>query len=506
MNFTNAGLKSGNAKGSKEGSNEIDNPLSPDVIYLSQAGARLDSNVITGGGSDDTEVIQALLNRAPELGNLHLIVDAAALVRGLTVYSNTVIECLDSSCGFFLAPHSNRSIIKNANPNLSGEREDKNITLLGGTYNHNCKEQLHDVKEPGKEKLVIAMEFYGVENFTMRDVTIRNQRTYAMLMGNWFRVNIESVSIDLPDHMNGQNQDGLHFWGPGQFLTLRNIQGNSGDDFIALAADENDLVSDITDVLIDGVLLNDADQGIRLLSRAEGKLDRIMIRNVTGTYKSFGFYIDPWFKGNGGHFGNIVFDTINLKQTKPNYTYTTPFLLRLGGNIESLILKNIIHYNPSDNRPVIDIGWPIPRTDPPTYIKSLIIDGLHIYESNDQAWDTSFIKVTAQIDTLILRNSEILRFYDSGPAGNMIESRATAKIKTLIVSDISINKVNSLLLSSGGDIETVQLNSVHGSDLGKTFVCVENGEIKRICAGGYYGAELTSSLGNGKIKQIIRMN
>jgi len=103
----------------------------------------LDSNVHTGGGTDDTAILQSILDKAPELGHLHLIMDGAALIKGLNIHANTTIECLNPSCGFFLAAQTNRSVVKNANPSMNGERKDKNITLTGGTYNHNCKEQVH---------------------------------------------------------------------------------------------------------------------------------------------------------------------------------------------------------------------------------------------------------------------------------------------------------------------------------------------------------------------------
>ena len=58
------------------------------IFYASECGAKLNSNIVTGG-DDDTAAIQKILNRAPELGSLHLIIDGVALVTGLTVYSNT---------------------------------------------------------------------------------------------------------------------------------------------------------------------------------------------------------------------------------------------------------------------------------------------------------------------------------------------------------------------------------------------------------------------------------
>jgi hypothetical protein len=477
------------------------NTISPQILFASQAGAKLDSNVISGGGTDDTEVIQGILDKALVLGNLHLIMDGAALIRGLNIRSNTTIECLNASCGFFLAPQSNRSVIQNANFNVSGERKDKNITLLGGTYNQNCKEQVHHVTGQdflgnvidNGQKWVIALEFYGVENLTMRDVTIRDQRTFAMLLANWVRVLMENISIDLPGHMDGQNQDGIHFFGPGQFLTMRNIQGSAGDDFIALAPDEYDGVSDITDVLIDGVFLNNADQGIRLLSREKGRLDRVTIKNITGTYRSFGFYIDPWFKGSGGSMGNIVFDTINLSQSEPNYKYTTPFLFRLGGKIESLTLKNIQHHNPSDSRSVVDVGWPIPfkhHDSVDTHIKSLLIDGLHIFESDDQSADVSYIKVLARVDNMVVRNVEIIRPSGITPKGCLIETRDEANIKTLFVNNICMNGVNSFLLHKGKEINTIQLCNIIGSNIGEAFITAENGNINQVNVGEIFGAKL----------------
>jgi hypothetical protein len=475
--------------------------VSPNIIYASRAGLKLDSNVHSGGGTDETKKIQSILDKALELGNLHFIMDGAALIRGINIHSNTTIECLNSSCGFFLAPQSNRSVIRNANLNKTGERKDKNISLRGGTYNQNCKDQVHHLTEQGKEIWVIGMEFYGVENLTIRDITIRDQRTFAMLVANWFRVNMENITIDLPGYMEAENQDGIHFWGPGQFLTMRNIQGTSGDDFIALAPDENDSVSSITDVLIDGVFLNNADQGIRLLSRDNGRLDRVIIKNVTGTYRSFGFYINPFFEGKDGNFGSIVFDTINLQQSKPNYNYTTPFLFRLGGNIESLILKNIIHHNPSDARSILDIGWPNSESKN-TSIKSLVIDGLHIYETDDKASDASYIKIMASVDNMIVRNVEIVRSSEREQKGCLVETFNTGKINTLYMNNIYANRINSLLLNNGTEIGTFQLNNVLGSEIGVSLIHVENGNINRINAGDVYGAILLKLSNTGTVGKV----
>lgn len=459
--------------------------MSKHVFYASECGAKLDSNVLTGGGTDDTEVIQGILDKATELGGLHLVMDGAALIRGLEIHSNTTIECLNKSCGFFLAPGANRSMLRNANANFK-VRKDRNITLIGGTYNQNCREQVHHLEVPedcvdvftgnnvfGNRRWVIGMEFFGVENLIVRNVTIRNQRTFGMLVVNWYNVNMEDIRLELPDHMYAQNQDGIHFWGPGQFLKMRNISGSSGDDFIALAPDEHDLESDITDVIIDGVFLENADQGIRLLSRGKGRLDRVLIKNVVGTYKSFGFIINPWFAGNGGNYGNIVFDTIDLRQTEPIYDYTDPFLFRVGGNVERLTLRNVFHHNPTDNRSILEVGGPYitesihAESNEPSFVGALVIDGLHIMENDNMPEDTAYIKLKCPVENVIVKNVQVIRKKDSSPTGCLIKTMSGCDVDFMILEDVYANRMNCLVDAEEGEVKTLHIKDIVSEDMGE---------------------------------------
>jgi len=382
-------------------------------IYASQCGAALNSDVYKGGGTDDTAVLQAVLDKASQLGRLHLVLDGAALIsKSLRIHSNTTIECPDKSCGLFLANGSDCSVIRNANFDTETIR-DHNITILGGVFNNNSPGQVHHREgEPENgfiSNWIFAMEFYGVENVLMRDVTIANQRTFALLMANWKHVVMENIHIDRRERADYQNQDGLHFWGPGRFLTIRDIRGNSGDDFIALAPDEHDLKSSIEDVLIQGVQLEEADQGIRLLVRGEGKLDRVIIRDVTGTYRSYGFIVNPWFEGKGGHYGNIVFDTIDLRPMKNNYVYCIPFLFKLGGNIESITFKNIYQHMPEFNHQMFILGGGYMGDQPenseqPTHINRVVVDGFYIDERCEQGIPDSYFLIRSKVDLLSVQD------------------------------------------------------------------------------------------------------
>ena len=76
--------------------------------------APLDSDVIHGGGTDDTAALQQVLDLAKDRSQgIHLIMAGAALVRGLKVYSNTTIECRSAACWFYLADRSDCPVIQN---------------------------------------------------------------------------------------------------------------------------------------------------------------------------------------------------------------------------------------------------------------------------------------------------------------------------------------------------------------------------------------------------------
>jgi hypothetical protein len=421
------------------------------IFYASQCGAKLNSHVYNGGGDDDTIILQEILDRAATLGRVHLILDGAARTsKSLLLHSNTTIECPDKSCGIFLSDNSNTSILRNANFKCAeGEIIDRNITLKGGVYNHNSPGQVHHRESEPEDQFisnwVFSMELYGVEHVLLQDVTIANQRTFAMLMMNFKYVAMENIHIDRRERTSFQNQDGLHFWGPGRFLTLKNIYGNSGDDFIALAPDEHDFKSSIEDVLIDGVHLEDADQGIRLLSRGEGRLDRVKIQNVTGTYRSYGFIINPWFDSEtGGNYGNIIIDTVDLRPMQNNYDYSPPFLFKLGGNIENLELKNIYCNKPEHNHTFMIAGGDYNVDKPesperPTSINRLKIQNLYIGETKKESLQEAYIRIKSKINSMCLQDiyfkrpenspelsgGTFVRFEDGASAGELQLANAT---------------------------------------------------------------------------------
>jgi len=448
------------------------------VIFASQTDANLDSNVLTGGGTDDTLILQKVLDLALEYGGIQLVMDGAALITGLIVHSNTTIECLNKECGFYLADHSNCSIIINSKPSAK-EIVNHNITLLGGTYNHNCLHQVHHLPEgihySQADFFVVAISFFGIENLLIRDVTLRNQRTFAFLITNWQKVTMENIFLELPDYIFEGNQDGIHIQGPGRFLILKNIQGSTGDDFIALNADEEFIgeknffhpcasIGPVTDVLVDTVMVDDAAQILRILSR-ESSVDRITVRNVSGNYRSFGFYLSAWdylSKGYQGNFGSLIFENIDVRQTKADYTYTEPFLFRISGNHRSLMLKNINYIDPTDDRYIIYVEGESDIEDigtTPADVDSLLIDGLHIQDNSVTPQSRPYIIVRGHVRQMIIRNSEVFN-KNNKKAVFLATDGEYAKIDWLNVYNVTAEKMIHLIEDREAKITDCHSNNI----------------------------------------------
>ncbi|MHB1454514.1 MAG: glycosyl hydrolase family 28 protein [Saccharofermentanales bacterium] len=427
---------------------------------LASSVANLDSDVYTGGGTNDTQALQRVLDMSRENDGIHLIMDGAALVTGLTIHSNTTIECLSYDCGFFQSEQSNCAIITNSNWDLYA-LQTRNISLIGGTYNQDSFRQSHHIPTDGihhdpwnrEEKGVYTLEFYGIRNLIMRDLCIRNNRTYALNLAGWQDVTIENINLDLPDLRHRQNQDGLHFYGPGKHLMIRNLSGRTGDDIINLSPDEIDLFSSITDVLIDGVFLDECDYGIHMLSRGTGRLDRVTVRNVTGSCRSFAFRVNCFYPDKTyGDFGNIVFENIDIRLLPIiGGLYEPASLFRIGGNIECLTLRNIRLHQCTDNRTLFEIGRAFFDSEfegmagychpdgLQQHINTIIIDDLTILEDSAANAGTAYIKVFCSIDNMILRNITVLHS-ENQMAGQLLiyehENDKVPAIKRLIMDNV----------------------------------------------------------------------
>jgi hypothetical protein len=320
-------------------------------ILASEAGAALDTDLMTGGGTDDTAALQAVLDRARDGDPVHLVLDGPALVSGLDIHGNTTIEGT-AGAGLYLADGSERAVIRNAN-RTRDEVVDEQIAIRGIFVNGNRAGQVEASDWQGVQReyrvpqidregaLKTAIEFMGVNHLRIEGVTVWNARSYGIWIATAIDVQIRDVVIDAnfglypgtetPEaqraYLDGfrSNLDGIHINGPSRHVLIENVRLRCEDDSIALNA--NDAFSDdmtianecgpyvgqgpITDVVIRNVVFDDTIQGFRFLS-GDQRIDRVLVENVSGTIRHQMVLLSNFYHSSPGNFGSIVIRNMNL--------------------------------------------------------------------------------------------------------------------------------------------------------------------------------------------------
>jgi len=404
-------------------------------------GAVLNSDLRTGGGTDDTSALQAVLDRAAHGTPVHLVIDGAALVSGLNVYGNTTVECINGG-GLYLKDGSSRSIIRNVHRSrdaivderitvrgcfLNGNRWNQPSAMLTGPWSEGGT--IPSNKEADGSFLT-GLQFLGVNDLRIEQVTLWNIRAFGALIGNANRIEIKSVTIDYgaapDDSRNYGNTDGLHFKGPLRYLTIDGLKVRTADDAIAFNAndcDSDDLTTHncfgpyvgqgpITDVTVNNIQLMDTVWGIRLLSSSE-RIDRVNINNVTGSVRgayvaNISHFVIPTGRGN---FGSISINDVNVDRSMPTPWLTKQLMewvtdraleeefndgrlpfISVNSQIEDLSLQNI-QTRAADARPILRFG-------PDAKVKMMTAT-LRIYDPTLQATPIELDKAS-RIDSLNL--------------------------------------------------------------------------------------------------------
>lgn len=337
------------------------------VIYASHTLAS-DADLSKGSatfGTDQTANAQAILDHAED-GPILVIWDVAISCTGLRIRGNTHIQA-KPGCGAILRDGSDKPLLGNYNPTAS-TIQDENITIEGGIWNGNGANQEHDTVEEG---WIVGLRFMGVRGLTLRGLTIYDASTFAFHAANWERVVCEDIFID--NHDGTYNHDGLHFIGPGRYASVRNLVAFVDDDALAFNANDGTSQSDgagtsygpyagpgdITDVFVDGVTLMGGHSGVRLLS-STNLIDRVQIRNLTGSATYQAILIDSYSEGNWrigppgfGNVGSVLIDGVDVVLAGSGYKQC---LIWVQTNIAQLRLKNVTRTDFGFNLPTLKIG------------------------------------------------------------------------------------------------------------------------------------------------------
>ena len=142
----------------------------------------------------------------------------------------------------------------------------------------------------------LTVYFHGVENFTIENLTVTDQRWWGLMFMFCEQGRIENIRFRLTrhaldTHAAWRNQDGLDFRIGCHHITVRGISGEVGDDMIALTALNDEELEqkgtiagadcDIHDILLEDVRgVSNMCAIVRLLNHYRFKIYNITMRDI----------------------------------------------------------------------------------------------------------------------------------------------------------------------------------------------------------------------------------
>lgn len=345
------------------------------VLASQIPGINLDSNVETGGGTDDTAALLTVLNTASASNPLMLVMDGAALVGQLVIKSHTTVQCLSSSCGFYFKNNGGSSIFRNANPSRTA-RTDTDIAFVGGTYNGNGLNQPHHDTVSGT--WTVGIGIYGITNLILNGVKIKGAKTFSSQVANF--ANVRLLDCEAYSNTGQVNTDGPHFNGPGEVAYVQNLRCfGLGDDSLAFNCEDLEPGADIPgvsgpnalgpwvgegnirDVTVDGLYLDNCQYGFRGLAR-NSRFDRLTVRHVHGTlsggstaHHAVILNHHVWPQG-GGTFGAVTLEDIDVVGNVPLNAGIDEAIIKIQQNIETLTVRGFKRNNFLGNTPSLQLS------------------------------------------------------------------------------------------------------------------------------------------------------
>ena len=487
------------------------------AVYVSRIpGIHADANFTTHKGTDDRALIQAVMDSvADREGVAEIVFDKPVAIRGgLRYHSNSRLRGVNGG-GILLLPNSgnvNNFVLRNddppqvtydggGNPSYTPSYPTHDVTIEDLTIDGNRARNSAgstDTRQPQGQLQISSLNqnvfglcAYGVENLTLRNVTVHDSPSYAYHLATVRHVVVDGCRVEVGGTVNNptiiynSNQDGLHINGPASDIRVTGFSGMSGDDLIALNANDghqsgnaprrlysvwNNCVwhGDITDCVFDRCKLENGLFGYRLLTITD-VIDRIQILHTQGGTFQNSLTIDifPGIGPQTGRVGTVLVDGWDFNallwdrskfnggvgsggvnppevtEAPTDNSDVSNTIARLGGKIDSITLRNIRRSGRASARPLVYVNDRYQQTD----IGQLVVDGLTVTEGSGGE------PAEAQI-------------YVAAPFGPH-----TPTIGTLRVANVTWPRANSqqtrgrLVQINGGTVDAIQLQGVTAGNI-----------------------------------------
>lgn len=413
------------------------------IKYASRNGVPLDSNLTTGGGTDATALINAILATNPAT----FVLDGPALLTGtLKVFSDTSIV-IPSGCGLFLQANANCPMLMNGNPVRSSGGvpsgiTDQNIRIIGGIFNGNGANQAYFAGTGSTYQWTVGIAFYGVNNAMCEGVQVIGSRTFAFHLANADTVRYYGCKVT--NDTATIYTDALHVNDGVRNLFVDDLVGATGDDLLALCALDglplnsntplspyvNAAGGNITDVDVRGLMAVNALSLLRIGTGVGARLDRAKIDGLKGTaqiYAGIINAIDP--ATTVGSLGKVVISDIAVTV---NDDAVTNGYFNLGASFEDLTIAGFKRTgSATDLRPIVAVTT--------SASGNLTLSDFSAVEKGTQNSATCQLYIQGALNTLRLNGGSWVgvanKLFPTGAA--FLRHANGGTVKTLIADDIA---------------------------------------------------------------------
>jgi hypothetical protein len=301
------------------------------IITASTNGCALNTNINSGGGTDDTVALQTLIDtiNADYIANGTpgtLILDGYARLSknpnnaapaGLVLKSGVTIDATNG--GVFLTANSNCAMLTSV---LTGQTiSNYDIGIIGGIWNGNGlhQDRWENANSDSPNMWVTGIWLGSTQGLILGGtITIKNSKTFALVLSHIYGGGAANTGHNLITYWDDvtpgyNNQDGIHFWGTIEGFIFDSLTSNGDDDVLGLNTTENITYGDtrrgstgghIQDVTIKQLVFGYNGvyplRGLRLgdagnEDQTENWLQDITIKNVTGGIgQTYGSNADIW--------------------------------------------------------------------------------------------------------------------------------------------------------------------------------------------------------------------
>lgn len=304
----------------------------------------------------------------------------------------------DPAAEIRLKPGSNTCMVRNENiagfaerPVPSGLTPDTDITIEGGIWttlatgvkDANGNQRGHSSKQNPVLGTHGVILLHNVRRVTVRNVTVRQSRPFAVHLGNALEFIVDGLTLDR------HGRDGMHVNGPTSEGLIRNVSGDSHDDPVALNAWEwkgytpsFGPIHHITIERVSGAPLEKrGTDSIRLLPGVKRFADGatldcpihdIVLRDITDI-REFKFYEQPNLESGRDKDSSIGPGQLS-RIALQRLIFTRPGVIKVASDVDGLSVEDVdLRFAPAPEFRLIEIG-PMSQTyrhgaDPSSWVE-----------------------------------------------------------------------------------------------------------------------------------------